>query len=275
MSSGGDEQTERVRNQGKPDGLFRACMDEIRSSHTTGQALRTAALVSGLLTDSKCYAEMLGQFYLVTASLEKRMDELIASCGGDDDKKSLLLVSKVKNLGYSFTTAYEKDLEALLGKKEWRNTINAWSTEPTKQYIKALESANDIDCLAAAFILHGPLVIGGGAMLKPRVQKAFGENATNVFEDVTGTAKGGRSKRRREFIELYDTVLESDESYDAIFAAVVEKCGEYMRLNNEMMLAVRQRPWWKKYVTASVVAIVSAVIWRVVSTTNKEYRVQS
>ena len=50
-SNRGDEQTERVRNQGKPNGLFRACMDEIRSSHTTGQALRTAAIVSGLLTD--------------------------------------------------------------------------------------------------------------------------------------------------------------------------------------------------------------------------------
>ena len=172
---------------------------------------------------------MLGQFYLATATLEKRMDELIVSCGNDDDKKSLLLVSKVKNLGYSFTTAYEKDLEALLG-KEWRDTVNAWSTEPTKQYIKAL-----------------------------------------AFEDVTGTAKGGRSSRRREFIDLYDTVLESDESYDATFAAVVEKCGEYMRLNNDMMLAVRQRPWWRKYVAASVVAIVSAVIWRVVSSTNKEY----
>jgi len=273
MSSGGDEQTERViRNQGKPNGLFRACMDEIRSSHSTGQALRTTGIVSGLLTDSKCYAEMLGQFYLATASLEKRMDELIASCDDDDNKKSLLLVSKVRNLGYSFTSVYEKDLEALLG-KEWRDTIHAWSTEPTKQYIKALESANDIECLAAAFILHGPLVIGGGAMLKPKVEKAFGLNATNVFEDVTGTARGGRSSRRREFIELYDTVLVLDESYDATtFASVVEKCGEYMRLNNDMMLAVRQRPWWRKYVAASVVAIVSAVIWRVVSTTNKEYR---
>ena len=49
---------------------------------------------------------------------------------------------------------------------------------PTKQYIKALESANDVECLAAAFILHGPLVIGGGAMLKSRVEKAFGVNAT-------------------------------------------------------------------------------------------------
>ncbi|KAL7458066.1 hypothetical protein ACHAWC_009570 [Mediolabrus comicus] len=35
-----------------------------------------------------------------------------------------------------------------------------------------------------------------------------------------------------------------------------------MRLNNEMMLAVRLKPWWQKYVAASVVAIASAVVMR-------------
>ena len=265
-----DEQTERVRNQGKPDGLFRACMDEIRSSHTTGQTLRTASLAAGLLTDAKCYSELLGQFYVATASLERRIDKLIASWGEDDDEKSSLLVSKVKNLGYSFTSGYEKDLHALLG-QEWKTIIKSWTTEPAKQYAQMLQSADDVECVAAAFILHGPLVIGGGATLKPRVEKAFGENATNVFESVTGcTAKGGRSSRRREFIELYDTLLEPDSYSDTRFSEIVAKCGEFMKLNNEMMVAVRQNPWWRKYVAASVVAIVSAVVWRVFSTTNTE-----
>ena len=31
-----------------------------------------------------------------------------------------------------------------------------------------------------------------------------------------------------------------------------------------MMLAVRQRPWWAKYVAAAAVAVVSAVGWRLV-----------
>jgi hypothetical protein len=276
--SGEDEQTERVRNQGKPDGLFRACMDEIRSSHTTGQALRTAALAVGLLSDANCYAELLGQFYVVTAALEKRMDELIASSNSGDDKKSSLLVAKVKDLGYSFTCGYENDLQALLG-QEWKGIVRLWTTEPAKQYTQVLESANDIECVAAAFILHGPLVIGGGAMLKPRVEKAFGGNTVNVFGGVIGTARGGRSSRRREFIELYDTLLENDvDSIDhsdrssgdyARFSAIVEKCGEFMKLNNQMMVAVRQKPWWRKYVAATVAAIVSAVVWRIV-TTNTE-----
>lgn len=266
-SSGGkdDDQTEKVRNQGRENGLFRACMDRIRSSHTIGQALRTALLTAGLLSDANCYAELLGQFYVATSALEKRMDELMLTCEDEDGETSSLLISKVKSLGYSFSLGYEKDLQSLLG-SDWKTIIESWTTEPAKQYVQLLESANDIECVAAAFILHGPLVIGGGAMLKPRVGKSFGEDATNVFQDVVGTVRGGRSKRRRKFIELYDTLLDGDSTDESNvgerFSSIVEKCGEYMRLNNEMMVAVRQKPWWRKYVVASVVAIASAVVWR-------------
>mmetsp|Transcript_3952 Transcript_3952/g.6081 ORF Transcript_3952/g.6081 Transcript_3952/m.6081 type:complete len:284 (+) Transcript_3952:220-1071(+) len=269
-----DEQTERVRNQGKEDGLFRACMDEIRSSHTTGQALRTATLAAGLLSDKYCYAELLGQFYVATAALEKRIDELLTkdSCG--DDEKSLLLVAKVKKLGYSFTSAYEADLQALLG-REWKGIITSWTTEPAKQYVQRLESANDVECVAAAFILHGPLVIGGGAMLKPKVERAFGENATNVFEDVIGTARGGRSSRRREFIDLYDSLLENDVDANYRFEETVAKCGQFMKLNNQMMVSVRKKPWWMKYVAASSVAIASAIAWRIIATTTESSTIRN
>ena len=263
-SSGGkdDDQTEKVRNQGRENGLFRACMDRIRSSHTTGQALRTALLTAGLLSDANCYAELLGQFYVATSALEKRMDELLLTCEDKGGETSSLLISKVKNLGYSFSLGYEKDLQSLLG-SDWKTIIESWTTEPAKQYVQLLQSANDTECVAAAFILHGPLVIGGGAMLKPKIEKKFGIDATNVFQDVIGTVRGGRSKRRREFIELYDTLLDDDDGNESErFSSIVEKCGEYMRLNNEMMVAVRQKPWWQKYVAASVVAIASAVVMR-------------
>ena len=45
-----DRATARVRRQGRVDGLFRACMDVIRSSHTLGRALRTAMLAAGFGT---------------------------------------------------------------------------------------------------------------------------------------------------------------------------------------------------------------------------------
>jgi len=207
------------------------------------------------------------------------MEQLLSK----DDTSSALLVAKVKKkLGYSFKLGYEQDLLALLG-SDWKNIIQSWTTEPTKRYIQRMETATYVECAAAAFILHGPLIIGGGAMLKPRVEKAFGEDAMHVFEDVIGTARGGRSSRRKDFIKLYNTLLDRKEekdseaskeiascqinsnSSDARCSAIVHACGEFIQLNNEMMLAVRQAPWWRKYVKASLVAAASAAIWRVIA----------
>jgi len=252
------EQTERVRNQGKPDGLFRACMDVIRTSHSVGQSLRTAALAAGLLSDARCYAELLGQFYVATAAMENRMDELLKSRDGE--------LRQVKELGYNFSGGYERDLEHLLG-PGWRRTIDNWTTDPAKNYVKRLVVADEKELMAAAFILWGPLVIGGGAILKPRVKKSFGVGATNVFDDVVGAAGGGRSGRRRKFIETYDGLLgnEGNGTKSREFAEIVEAAGSFMALNNDMMTAVRQRPWWSNYVWAGVAAISLIVVWKLKS----------
>lgn len=202
---------------------------------------------------------MLGQFYLATSALETRVDELLSGATSDDAE---LLVAKISELGYSFSKGYALDLQALLG-SDWEGTVRSWATEPTKEYVRRLGRANDDECAAAAFILHGPLIIGGGAALKPRVEKSFGPDATNVFEQVIGMARGGRSARRKEFIELYDTLL-LDTDTNERFQKIVEASGQFMDLNNQMMLAVRQRPWWTKYVAAAAVAVVSAVGWRFV-----------
>ena len=53
--------TQRTRDRGKPDGLFRACMDQIHVDHSIGQTLRNAMLAAGLMTDQRCYAELLAQ----------------------------------------------------------------------------------------------------------------------------------------------------------------------------------------------------------------------
>ena len=110
MSGNEDDQTDRVRNQGKADGLFRACMDDTLQPHNwTGITYSNSRCWSFIR--QMLLAELLGQFYVATAALEKRMDELIKN---SDDKKPLL-VDKVKKLVYSFTSGYENDLQALLG----------------------------------------------------------------------------------------------------------------------------------------------------------------
>jgi len=259
------EQTDRVSKLGRENGLFKQCMDEIKSSHGVGQALRSAALAAGALSDIHSYAELLGQFYVATKALELRIDEILKSeeemdlNSKNDSPKSekLSKLKLVRSLGYSFSGGYESDLKFLLG-ENWRSKVKEMTTDPAKEYIQRIQGANEIDLVAAAFILWGPLVIGGGAALKPRVKKSFGEGATNVFKDVVGTANGGRSERRRKFIATYDGLRDgeiNDEEEKMYCEAVVKACGEYMSMNNAMMLSVKKSPWWSKYVWACVVTI--------------------
>lgn len=260
------EQTDRVSKLGRGNGLFKQCMDEIKSSHSVGQALRSAALAAGALSDIHSYTELLGQFYVATKALELRIDEILKSeeeemdlnCKDDSPKSEKLSKLKlVKSLGYRFSGGYESDLTFLLG-ENWRSKVKEMTTDPAKEYIQRIQGANEIDLVAAAFILWGPLVIGGGAALKPRVKNSFGEGATNVFKDVVGTANGGRSERRRKFIATYDGLLDgeiNDEEEKMHCEAIVKACGEYMSMNNAMMLSVKKSPWWSKYVWAGVVTI--------------------
>ena len=243
-----EQRTNKVRDQGKPDGLFRAAMDTIRHSHSVGQALRTAALAAGVMTDATCYAELLSQFYVTTNILEERLNSR---------KENSKVISQIAELGYHFKTGYEQDLKALVG-DDWKTIVsNEFMTEPAKKYIEQLQQANDVELVAASFILWGPLVIGGGAALKPRVKKSFGEDATNVFTDVVGI---GRGDRRKQFIECMDDI--GDQMGPDAFARVVAASGAFMSLNNEMMMAVKKNPYWLKYVyaTVGVVFVVTATV---------------
>ena len=100
--------------------------------------------------------------------------------------------------------------------------------------------------------------------MKPRVEKAFGKNVTHVFQSVVGAGRGGRSGRRREFIDCYDRLLEGfdDNENESLFDEIVHAVSDFMDLNNEMMMAVRQSPWWHKYVKVSVVVVISYLLQR-------------
>lgn len=161
-----------------------------------------------------------------------------------------------------FTEGYAKDLAHLLG-DGWQDIVDGWTTAPAREYAALLEGADECQLVAAIFILHGPLVIGGGAALKPRVRKAFGNDATNVFECVVGP---GRGKRRKEFIECFDGLLgEEAKDMAAKEKSIVAACGKFMALNNEMMMAVTQRPWWSKYLWAGAAGaglLVGFQLWK-------------
>merc|ERR1711865_442870 len=242
--------TNRVRDQGAPNGLFRASMNQIETDHTIGQKLRGLMLAAGLMTDARCYAELLGQFYLCTEVLESRLYAPAAS--------EMPLLQTISKLGYHFVEGYEADLQHLLG-DDWRALALKQATPPCTSYVAQLRQATQEELAAAAFILWGPMVIGGGAMLKPRVKKAFGIEATNVFEDVVGA---GRAERQRRFIEAFDGMC-VEESENGCFDRVVVAVGELMKGNNDMMFAVRQSAWWAKYVYAGSAALVLFTGWAI------------
>ncbi len=265
-------QTLRVRDMGTPGGLFRRCMDQIHVQHTLGQRLRGVALAAGLMTDADCYAELLAQFYVATSALEDAMDRLLRrrpddekNDGGGGGGGGTRLVRAVAALGYRFKPLYEADLAHLFGVRSddaaaLAARVRELTTPPAAAYAARLRDAHAREVVAAAFILHGPLVIGGGAALKPRVRKAFGEGATHVFSPVVGS---GRAERRDLFIKCYDELLRSLDNKEAKAAAdeIVAVCGECMALNNDMMMAVERRPWWSKWLWAGVAAAGAAVAY--------------
>lgn len=231
-----DKQMTATRNKGREGGLFRSMMDQIRSGHSVGQALRGAMFVAGLLTDRGCYAEVLAQFYLATRALEKRVES--ASGKG--------MVAHLESLGLRFAADYEADLALLYGPgDQWRERCEAMASAPAREYERRITEGDEATMAAAAFILWGPLAIGGGPGLKARISKAFGEEYTNVFKQVTGP---GRGKMRDQFIGTFDDLLGDAGPDDERRQKLVREAGEFMNLNNELMRSVRVRPWWMKHV---------------------------
>ena len=235
-----EDATETDRRKGEPEGLFEKCMVQIRTAHSFGQTLRTVFVLSGLFSDKLLYSELLTQFYVVTEVLE----ELLLK------HEPEILASLPKQYKGGFSKLYEADLEYLL--KDTTNPslrVDSLISSSARKYIDILR--NDISqedglyrkeaLIAGVFILWGPLIIGGGAAMYPRVKSSYGQGATNVFTHVIGS---GRSKRVQEFIDLYDA-LEKNSSLNV--NKIVELCGKYMRCNNDMMVAVRRYPKWVVY----------------------------
>jgi len=231
---------------GEENGLFRASMDVIKSSHTVGQSIRAAFVLSGVFSDKMMYAELLAQFSHVTIEFETLLTKS-SNAGGSNNFKGLRAM-------YAFAPQYSSDLTNLLGPSH-AIALPKLIRDPAKAYVELLRSDSQgphakESLLAAAIILWGPLVIGRGAVMAPRIKKAYGADCVSVFTDVTGP---GRKKRQRAFIDFVDTAAASLDS-----EKVVELCAKYMDRNNQIMGAVKREPKWYRYAKYTVVAAVVA-----------------
>lgn len=244
---------DRVTAKGKEDGLFQACMKALRQPHATGNRLRLVVVVAGLFTDKTIYREVISCFYLLTrqleSSLEKRKDDPICE--------------KLLKLGYHFTPHYEEDLKFLYDDPaHWSDKVESVAKNNTtvaaylKKIDKACEDGDASSLAGAAFVLWGALIIGGGAVAKPKIESAYGAKATHLFQDVTGP---GREARKRAFIDTWDSLAPNESSS---FRDIVDASQNFMEDNNRIMSSISGRPWWLSYVKAGSVAIVALLVYQ-------------
>jgi heme oxygenase len=223
--------------------MYGKLMKQIHRSHKKGQSIRNV-LLPVLLTSQRNYAAALVQFYFPTALLE----ELLLLHSNDP------LIAGVLGCKSSFARQYEADLKELLG-DNWQNEAEGLKKPATIEHCARLSKAQDdndiLTLVAAYFILHGPLVVGGGPALKPFVTRAFGDKVVHVLDIQDRVATKVRFKNFFNKI-----ALESDQE-----TRLIAKCGSFMELNNELLtqldLIPPEIPSWLPLVagTAALAAI--------------------
>ena len=92
---------------------------------------------------------------------------------------------------------------------------------------------------------HGDLVV---------VVIESGEDGVNVYKNVAGP---GREKRKAEFIELWDHLAENGTIEFQITEESSDVC---MKLMNATIKDLSANPWWLKWVSASMLAVVGGSI---------------
>ena len=103
------------------------------------------------------------------------------------------MVARVRELGLCVTPGYASDLRQLLG-EDWDAAANeALLTAATRDYVAALQEADPVSLTAAAFILYGALVVGGGKSTQAKVAKIFPrcDHATFDVAPDMAAARGG------------------------------------------------------------------------------------
>lgn len=97
-------------------------------------------------------------------------------------------------------------------------------------------------------------IVGGGAMARQRALKMCGEDGVNVYKNVAGP---GREKRKADFIELWDNLAENGTSEFQITEKSSDMC---MKLMNATIKDLSANPWWLKWVSVSMLAVVGGSI---------------
>ena len=141
--------------------LYGRMMKSIASGHDRANRMRMLKLPL-IFTEAKLYAGAIAQFYWLSDALEAQLRR----------HADHAMVVKVAELGLCVTPGYASDLKELYG-EGWREVAAAARTPATASYVAVLEAAEPVSLVAAAFILYGALVVGGGKATQAKVRRVL------------------------------------------------------------------------------------------------------
>lgn len=215
----------------KEGGLYGRMMGSIRMGHSLGNSLRMLKLPV-ILTDTQLYAGAIANFYWLTQTLEDRLQQ------HEREEAQGLVAEMRRTLTLRAAPGYEADLAELFG-EDWKAQALRARTPATSTYCSVLESAGAVELVAAAFILYGALVVGGGKSTQRKVRKVFPGCEHKLFD-----LSDNMQELRKQFKETFNGL---GSKYPEQENALVEQAARFMALNNTVVLSTRCLPfwWWK------------------------------
>lgn len=224
-----------------PPPLYSRMMRAIRTQHSVGNSLRMLKLPL-VMTEEALYASAISQFFILTRTLEEEIER----------KQDEPMVARVRGLGLECTGGYASDLQELSG-DGWLERAERSETEATKRYRDVLREADATDLTAAAFILYGALVVGGGRSTQKKVRKWI-PNCSHSLYDVANDMKGLRSDFQRTFTAI-------GEEFPAEYAKLETSAARFMSLNNKVILSIRVWGFWCNAAAVAGLAITAAIFF--------------
>lgn len=224
-------------------GLYGDMMQSIKKSHSIGNTIRMVKLPI-IFTDPRLYAGAIANFYWLTAALEARLKA--AESGS-------MLARLREHLPVGAAAGYEADLEQLLG-EGWKREAAAAESPATRAYVAELATAPPLSIAAAAFIIYGALVVGGGKATQKKVRRIFPSCEHRLF-DVG--PDGNIVKARKAFKQAFNDLGASVPSAER--AELVRESARFMALNNTVVISIRCLPFFTARAAVTCAAVVAAI----------------